>query len=60
MHKFDKILVQIILCCSLDAYLTMVMSDHFILCTLEINVTYCWNFIKFIMIKFFVYMLVNY
>jgi len=29
MHKFDKILVQTIFCCSLNAYLTVVMIDHF-------------------------------
>jgi len=29
MHKFDKILVETILCRSWDAYLIVVMSDHF-------------------------------
>jgi len=29
MHKFDKILIEANLCCSLNAYLIMVMSDHF-------------------------------
>jgi len=29
MHKFDKILIETILCCSLDAYLIVIISDHF-------------------------------
>jgi len=29
MHKFDKMLYWNILCCSPDAYLNVVMSDHF-------------------------------
>jgi len=29
MHKFDKILVETILCCSSNTYLIVVMSDHF-------------------------------
>jgi len=29
MHKFDKILVHTILCCSQVAYLIVVTSDHF-------------------------------
>jgi len=29
MHTFDEILVETTLCCSLDAYLIVVMSDPF-------------------------------
>jgi len=29
MHKFDKIYLETISCCSLDAYLIVIMSDHF-------------------------------
>ena len=29
MHKFDKILIEVILCCFMDAYLIMIISDHF-------------------------------
>jgi len=29
MHKFDKISIEAILCCSLDAYLIVIMSHHF-------------------------------
>jgi len=29
MHKFDKISIEAILCCFLDAYLIVIMRDHF-------------------------------
>jgi len=29
MNKFDKNSNETILCCSLDAYLIVIMSDHF-------------------------------
>jgi len=29
MRKFDKILVETILCCFLDGYLILVICDHF-------------------------------
>jgi len=29
MHRFHKILIKANLCCSLDAYLIVIMNDHF-------------------------------
>jgi len=57
MHKFDKISIETILCYSLDTYLIVII---FILCTSGTNVKCCRNFVKIMILDFFVYVLSNY
>jgi len=55
MHKFHKILIEANLCCSLNAYLIVIMIDHF-------HFVYFGDQCKMLskMFDFFVYVLANY
>lgn len=60
MYIFDKVLIKTILCCSINAYLIVIMSYHFYFMYFTHQYEMFPNFVKFIMLDLFEYILANY